>query len=161
MLKARDAKTGLALRKLTWIGVGIITVLLAFFTFQRLAETPAGTTKTVTLNVQGTTFQLEVVDDPSERQQGLSGRERLVEGTGMLFVFEETGEHCFWMKDMRFSIDMIWLDGNKKVVDIREAVTPESYPESFCPDEPARYVIELNAGAARQAGIAVGSELKF
>ena len=52
---------------------------------------------------------MDLADTPEKRFQGLSGREILEEGTGMLFVFQEERQHTFWMKDMRFPLDMIWI----------------------------------------------------
>ena len=107
-------------------------------------------------------FIVEVVDTPELRTKGLSGRESLGEDTGMLFVFEKQSDNnCFWMKDMKFSIDMVWLNDKKQVLNIAENVSPETYPESFCPNGPAKYGLELNAGSATQAGIASGTTLKF
>ena len=57
-----------------------------------------------------------VADTPEARQQGLSGRAGLGESEGMLFVFPKDGEYAFWMKDMRFSIDILWLSGNGTIV---------------------------------------------
>ena len=96
----------------------------------------------------------EFVETPELREMGLSGREGLGRNNGMLFVFDnETVNRCFWMKDMKFSIDMIWLDSDKKVVHIQENVSPDTYPESYCPDAPAQYVLEVEAGRAEQLGI--------
>lgn len=150
------------LRKPTLVAVaGLSALLLTLFVYQRSVWAPAGSSDVVQMQIQDKIFVLEVVRTETERQQGLSGRERLNENGGMLFIFDEAGTHCLWMKDMRFKIDMVWLDGDKRVVDIQEVVATESYPESFCPDGPAKYVIELNAGAAHQAEIAIGSELNF
>ena len=91
---------------------------------------------------------VEIADEPDEREQGLSGRESLAEKHGMLFIFETSGYHGFWMKDMRFSIDIVWMDDNWRVVDIHRSIAPSTYPTIFKPKLPARYVLELNAGAA-------------
>lgn len=95
------------------------------------------------------------------REKGLSGRVSLPTEEVMLFVFPEPGLHCFWMKDMQFPIDMIWLDSKKEVIKIESAVQPSTYPERFCPDQPARYVVEVNAGQAQRAGVTVGTRLQF
>lgn len=100
-------------------------------------------------------------DSSSEREQGLSGRESLGENDGMLFVFDSPSPYCFWMKDMKFPIDMIWLDANKKVVSVRSNVTPESYPETFCPNQDAVYVLEVNAGKAEAWGVKAGERAQF
>src|SRR3989344_9082121 len=60
---------------------------------------------------------VEVADSEVERAQGLSGRKVLAEQTGILFVFPTAEQHAFWMKDMNFALDIIWLDKNWKIVD--------------------------------------------
>ncbi len=104
---------------------------------------------------------LEIADSPKEREHGLSDRRSLADTAGLLFVFDRAGKQCFWMKDMRFSIDMIWLDGDKKILKIERGVSPATYPQTFCPPQPAQYVIEVNDGVADRAGLAVGQRLKL
>jgi uncharacterized protein len=107
-------------------------------------------------------LKAEIADDQNERQQGLSGRDKLADDGAMLFKFEQASDGiCFWMKDMKFPIDMIWLDTNKKVVTVRSNVAPETYPNSFCPDSPAKYVIEIPAGKSEEYGLKAGAEVRF
>ena len=73
-----------------------------------------------TLRTSETTVRAFIADSDVERKRGLSGRPNLVDGTGMLFVFKESGEHGIWMKDMRFPIDILWLDERLRVVFIKE-----------------------------------------
>lgn len=108
----------------------------------------------------GNKVNLEIVDTDDLRKQGLSGRGSL-EG-GMLFVYDEPSkDHCIWMRDMNFAIDIIWLNESKSVIDIKESVLPTTYPENFCPSEKALYVIELGAGEAATNEIKIGYTLKF
>lgn len=109
----------------------------------------------------GGEVSLEIVDTPALREKGLSGRTGLPAGTGMLFVFEESGLQGFWMKDMLFSIDMLWLDSNYRVVHIEADASPDSYPKVFLSKEPARFVLEVPAGWSKEKGIEVGSEFKM
>lgn len=104
---------------------------------------------------------LEIVDDDKSRALGLSGREYLASGSGMLFVFDSPDRQCFWMKDMKFPLDIVWLNSDKQVVYLQENVSPDSYPHNFCSDDLAQYVIELNAGQAREFGITLGQTLEF
>lgn len=62
---------------------------------------------------------------------------------------------------MRFPIDIVWLNQDKKVITTKENVAPTTYPESFCPTEAAQYVIEVNAGAVQSAGVTKGQRLQF
>lgn len=90
------------------------------------------------------------------RERGLSGTAGLGESEGMLFLFEYPGRMAFWMKDMRFPIDIIWIGSDWKVVDITHDLAPETYPQTFSPLSDAQYVLEVNAGFAERHGIAVG-----
>jgi uncharacterized membrane protein (UPF0127 family) len=65
------------------------------------------------------------------------------------------------MKDMKFALDMIWLDESKKVVTVKANVTPDTYPGSFCPDGPAQFVIEVPAGTAAGYKFEPGSQVRF
>jgi uncharacterized membrane protein (UPF0127 family) len=107
-------------------------------------------------------ISVEVRDTFDGRQKGLSGRASIDADKGMLFVFDESElSNCFWMKDMRFDIDMVWLDENRNVVTVEKSVTPESYPESFCPDKPAKYGLELKSGRAKELGISESKIINF
>jgi hypothetical protein len=114
------------------------------------------------LHVNGRKFSLEVAATPQAQVLGLGNRASLPANHGMLFAFSgPPAAECFWMKDMHFSIDIIWINASKTVVHINPNVSPNTYPKSFCPSEPAEYVIELNAGAASSAGIHDGETLNF
>lgn len=80
---------------------------------------------------------------------------------GMIFVFDPPSVQCFWMKDMEFPLDIIWLNRAKTVIKVAANVSPSSYPEKYCSDEEAKYVIELNAGEAKRADIVVGRRLQL
>lgn len=100
-------------------------------------------------------------DTPEERERGLSGRDTLREGEGMLFVFPEDGRYAFWMKDMRFSIDILWLSSDGEIVHIIERMSPDSYPEHAVSPRPARYVVELPAGYVEAHGIILGDIVRL
>ena len=106
-------------------------------------------------------IQLEVVDSEDRRERGLSNRENLARNQGMLFIFDSPDEYCFWMKDMKFPIDIIWLDSDKKIVGIEHKVSPDTYPKSFCPSKPSLYVIEVEDGLARRARLKLGQQINF
>lgn len=95
-------------------------------------------------------LDLEIADSANERKVGLSGRNQMPEYHGMLFVFDYAGKYCFWMKDMHFSIDILWLNDRKQVIDQVDSVSPGSYPELFCPKATASYVLEVNAGLSKR-----------
>ncbi len=106
--------------------------------------------------IAGERFSLAVARENAERSAGLSGVSSMQYGDGMLFEFDRSATHGFWMKGMQFPLDIIWLDGEGRVVHIEEQLSPDTFPETFYPDLPADYVIELNAGVVRDIGLSVG-----
>lgn len=102
-------------------------------------------------------YGLEVADSDSEREKGLGGRESLCAECGMLFVFEQPGQYAFWMKDMRFPLDIIWLSGDR-VVFAAHDVEPD-FSGVIEPGVFADQVIEINAGAVR--GLNIGEKVNF
>ena len=108
-----------------------------------------------------TELKVEIADSPGERGQGLSGRTALPNDRGMLFIFDELGLYPFWMRDMKFPLDIIWLDSDYNVVDMVRNAEPSSYPDSFTPEKPARYVLETNAGWVDKNNIKIGTTAKL
>ena len=76
------------------------------------------------ITINGTPINVVLAETPAERVRGLSGRETLPQNEGMLFLFENTDYHAFWMKNMRFPIDIIWMDDDRVIVGIAEHVLP-------------------------------------
>ena len=93
--------------------------------------------------------------------QGLSGRNKLKEDEGMLFVFNHIGQYPFWMKDMNFAIDIIWLGEDLSVVFIKKNALPESYPETFTPSQNAKYVLEVSSQFLKKNNIKIGDKVEF
>ena len=109
-------------------------------------------------------FVVEVVDTPAEREQGLMFREQLDRNNGMLFIFENQGNYPFWMKNTLVPLDMIWIDIDGKIVDIKEADPCEADPcPIIYPQGNAKYVLEINKGLSAELGIKIGeiAESKF
>ena len=106
-------------------------------------------------------FTVEVADTAGEREKGLSERDSLAKNYGMLFDFKQDGKWEMWMLKMRFNLDMAWLDESGKIVYMRENITPDTFPNAFIPDKPARYVLEVNAGALQAAGVKVGDTVRL
>ena len=104
---------------------------------------------------------VSIADTSQARQRGLSGTASLPSGTGKLFVFDKADIYTFWMKDMRYPIDIVWIDESWKVVDVTEAVSPETYPATFSPNTPARYVLEVNAKEAVVDNLVIGTQLRL
>jgi|SRR3989344_6918491 len=117
------------------------------------------------VKMAGQRIKVDLASTPGEQGQGLSGRAPLKEDEGMLFVFERPGKYSFWMKDMNFAIDIIWIAGEDfrdlKVVYIKEGARPESYPEQYVPDEDAKYVLEVVTGFSGKHNLKVGDKVEF
>lgn len=122
---------------------------------------PKQVSATCDLEVGNECFTLEIANTGATRTQGLSGRRNLPANQAMLFVFDQPANECFWMKDMNFPIDIVWLNASKQVVHVVSDASPSSYPGNFCPDEKAQYVLEFNAGVAAELGLADGQQLQF
>ena len=105
-------------------------------------------------------IEVEIVDDVSERAKGLMFRESLSKGSGMLFVYDDVGEYSFWMKNTLIPLDMIWIDKEMRIVDIKNAV-PCVVEEciSYGGEVSASYVLEVNAGFVEEKGLEVGDEV--
>lgn len=113
----------------------------------------------VIVTINGKKINAEVVSGEDERARGLSGREELCPACGMLFLFEEAGKHPFWMKGMKFDIDIIWISGNR-IVDIKKNVSREK-EEVIVPIFPADKVLEISAGQSEEFNIKAGDEVDF
>ena len=113
----------------------------------------------VTINQHS--IKVEIADDETERVRGLSGRDSLPPDQGMLFIFPQADEHGIWMKDMRFNLDILWLDENRRIIAIVGHLESSSYPKVVKPAIPARYVLEVNAGVTEKYGWSTGQVADF
>jgi uncharacterized membrane protein (UPF0127 family) len=143
--------------------LGLIIITLSVFAVwnRPTAKQPAPDTSSRVMLVGDTRIEVEIVDTPSGRELGLSHRESLESGQGMLFVFEKVGNYSFWMKDMNFSIDIVWIDENWRIVGVARDILPETYPASFRPPQPVRYVLEVPGGFFDAQNLSVGNLINF
>ena len=111
----------------------------------------------------GKSVTAELAVSEEERARGLMFRKEILPGQGMLFVFREDGIHSFWMKNTLVSLDILWLDGDKRIIHIEADVPPcrEEPCPSYGPLSPSRYVLELKAGRAAELGLEVSNRLQF
>jgi uncharacterized membrane protein (UPF0127 family) len=157
--KTRAAKesgaTASELRKKAFLSIiFIITSALALALLIHTKQTPVA-------SIKGTEFKLEVAKTEAERGKGLSGKPSLGANNGMLFVFEEPGNFCFWMKGMRFPLDILWFDSHRHLVHLEKNLSPGTYPKSFCPNDSAKYVLEVNAGTSEYLKLQKGDVIKL
>ncbi len=124
----------------------------------------AGTPAVVPLTLpSGKVLHAEVMVTDEDRAMGLLFRPSLPLDRGMIFVFEAPDFHGIWMKNCKFSIDILWLDEDKKIVHVAESVPPCNADPCpvYNPMRRASYVIELNAGQARREKAVVGAPVQF
>ncbi len=136
-------------------------VLVAAFILLAACVCEAATLPVTKLEVAGHAFRAEVADEDPERMRGLMFRDELGADEAMVFVFDRDLPLSFWMKNTRIALDMLYFDAAGRLVSIQHDVPPcrtaacPSYPS----EAPARYVLELNAGRARELGIERGAVL--
>ena len=120
----------------------------------------------IQVSIEGVAVDATVARESGEQQLGLGYRDGLADGTGMLFIYADPSPRSFWMKGMRFCLDIIWIEGDR-VVGAAESVCPEAAgtPDSDLPSYPSpeaiRYVLEVPAGWMEEHGVEAGSEVTF
>jgi uncharacterized membrane protein (UPF0127 family) len=135
----------------------VSVLLLALVSWRSTTSDPDG----VTLRSGDKKYRVILATTQASQQLGLGKRVFLPKNQGMLFVFQEPALRCFWMKDMHFPLDMIWISSSQRIEDIQYNASPASYPKTFCPNVPAQYVLELNAGQAKISDMHIGQTLAF
>ncbi|MFH1111561.1 MAG: DUF192 domain-containing protein [Patescibacteria group bacterium] len=116
------------------------------------------------LKVGESIINVEIADTPAKQNKGLSGRESLAADSGMLFVYSKPAKIIFWMKDMRFVLDFVWI-ANGQVIQLDENIPPPPTPT----DEPARIypqdyydmVLEVSAGWIKNNQIKIGDKVEL
>jgi len=114
--------------------------------------------------IQGVTYHLLLTHDEKERQIGLSGRDSLPKDQGMIFQFENPDYYGFWMKDMKFPIDIIYIKDDKIVTIFPDVPSPQSendIPPVLRPSQPADTVLEINSGESQKNGFKIGDSVVF
>jgi uncharacterized membrane protein (UPF0127 family) len=151
-----------------WFRLVLVGCLIGFgtSTFVKLYQANPSSCKTkyrhdTTVKIGDDHIKAEIAQSDQDKEQGLSGSSCIGVDQGMLFVFKESGKYDFWMKDMKFPIDIIWLNQSKQAVKVEPGVSPETYPKTFVNERPAMYVLELRAARAQQLNIVEGSQLQF
>lgn len=144
----------------------IVLAIVAFFVYVvHFVDRKPGST---IITVASSTIYAQVANTEHKRSMGLSFTEKLDDNAGMLFVFDDVGQKHFWMRDMYFDIDIIWLDENKQVIGFFERVSKNTYnpknPELskiYHSPENTRFVLEVNSGTIEKLKIKTGDVLNF
>lgn len=166
-------KRGFLAKSLRNLGFGVLLIALFFSTmygFRCLVTKVCGSVRVdkivrsnFTMLMPLGALEVEVANTEASRERGLSGRQKMKDSEGFLYVFDKPGRYGFWMKDMIFPLDIIWINQNGIVVDIEREITPDSYLEkkTFINQSEAVYVLEVNAGMAKKFGLYLGSKVKI
>ncbi len=149
--------------KMIWIALATLTLLFSagFYFF----GTARPISKRTDVAIRESVFHADVADNALTRMQGLSGREGLAPDEGMLFLFGREGNYGFWMKDMKFPIDIVWIRGHE-VAGVTADVEAEPKASIFSlkvyyPPGGVDKALELPAGAAAKSGITAGDQVSF
>lgn len=155
----------------TRLTIGIMTViviLLGIFVFINLSGGNLGSflaplfSKTGKVTIDNHSFSVYEAKSEKEREIGLSGRNSIGDNQGMIFIFDKPDIYGFWMKNMKFSIDIVYLN-NKKIVTIYPNVAfpkdPTEELKIYTPSEPADTVVEFKAGTALKYNFKVGDSV--
>ena len=140
-------------------GLVLARLVVLVFTGQSHSVTPTSV-RTPVIKINGATFELEIADTDATREAVLSNRQSLAQNAVMLFIFETIHTPSFWMKNMQFPLDIIWIAGDI-VVGIDENLPAEGGNplQIYTAPQPADKVLEINAGVAKSSGIKVGDPI--
>ena len=122
--------------------------------------------KETLIRIKDLSITAKIAANSKDRQKGLSKLESLPLDQGELFVFDKSDKYEIWMKDMKFAIDIIWIDQDKRIVDIASNIPPEPGKKDqelqrYQPKQEAKYILEINAGLASLHNLQVGDQLSF
>lgn len=123
---------------------GVLALLL-------IGAANAGAESRTTLRVGPHVFQVEVAATPRARQRGLMGRTHVAADGGMLFVFEQPGRHCFWMRDTPLPLSIAFIDAAGRIAGLADMAPRSETPH--CPTRDVRYALEVRQGEFRRRGI--------
>lgn len=115
-----------------------------------------------TVQIGSAKFEAEVADTANQQEKGLGRRPCIGENQAMLFEFSKPSHYAFWMKDMKFPIDIVWISPDHRVADLNVDVQPSTYPNSFInKDHLAQYVLEIKANRSKSLSITLGTPVNF
>ncbi len=145
------------IRKLSFVLVLFVILSFLFFNFLNNKETTVIEEKDYwEIKLDDSDLLVEVADTNETLIKGLSGRNS-IGSDGLLMVFKEESHHGIWMKEMKFPIDIIWINSDGRTVYIEKNVDPKTYPKVFRPDDPAKFVLEVSAGLVDEKGWGIDS----
>lgn len=163
MQNKETKKTALALKQTSYWPLLVVTVIIVSllivlgFLFVKRVNTIVYKNAIIGQQV----FDLELADTKEARVKGLSERDNLAPNKGMLFDFKENSNPQMHMLQMRFPIDIAWIDENYKIVYIKNNAVPAEYPDVYYAPTQSRFVIEVPAGTFEKLGVKQGDSVKI
>ncbi|GIT04019.1 MAG: hypothetical protein CM1200mP28_12780 [Deltaproteobacteria bacterium] len=151
------------LRKTIFISINVSLCVIQLFTFNQSFAEEIVYSHAIVSTSTGEEIPVEVADTLKKRRLGLGKRTSLKKGWGMLFIFGKRKPYRFWMKDMQFPLDIIWLDNHRIVHIIHNAkpVNSRDEPEIMTSPVPVNFVLEIAAGRAAKLRLKTGQRMKF
>jgi len=139
-----------------------LVLLIAIFAYQIVKTNNKTNTGFAAITITGKAIQAEIADTAAKRAKGLMFRQELAEEQGMLFVFEQEQEVSFWMKNTLIPLDLIFLDKDLKIVDIKQDFQPCKTDSClvYSSKQPAKYVLEVNSGFIKANDIKIGDVIQ-
>ena len=115
------------------------------------------------ISINNQIINIEIPITPQEISTGLMNRNHLDKDSGMFFIFEVEKPQSFWMKNTLIPLDLIFIDSNNQIIDIKHNFQPcKSDPcETYTSSKPALYVLEINSGLAKELNIEIGQKIKI
>lgn len=134
--------------------VGLLLLLASIFTFLISNQKQY-------IHIDNNKYTAEIVETEQTRKKGLSGRKSLSWQNAMVFKFDQEGYWNIWMKDMKFPIDVLWVNKEGRVISIEKNLQPSSYPKTFGPNEKSFTVVELPSGTVDKFNITTNSKVNL
>ncbi|HEY4694351.1 MAG TPA: DUF192 domain-containing protein [Candidatus Nanoarchaeia archaeon] len=140
---------------LSLVGLAIFLLIVSQKPNQDLGIKPEAKVK-----IGSQSILVEIVESQEEVEKGLSNRDFLASNAGMLFNFPERAVKSFWMKDMKFPLDIIWIDEGKIVGIEENAPTPSETIPAFTSPQPVNKVLEVTAGFVEKNKVKIGDKVE-
>lgn len=140
---------------------GLLLIIFGAVVFFQFSNKATGMKPNAKVIIGTHTFNVEVAKTSKDQQIGLTKYNNLKDDQGMLFIFEQPDMYTFWMKNMKFSIDIIYIKNDTVVSTIQKAAPAATEPTIYRPEAPSDKVLEINAGLVKKYNIKTGDKVKF
>jgi len=118
--------------------------------------------QTALVSVGGVNLTVTLSTTPESQSKGLANKNSIAQNEGMLFIFKSPQKYSFWMKDMKFPIDILWADSSGKIVHIEKNLQPCVFflpCPSYSPNDNSLYVLEVISNFTNKFDINIGDQV--